>query len=102
MIVDACAAYSCRPRHARNLRADRLAAQFCKYYRTAAAAWSRVAFKIYGIMAWRAGKTNLLQSTLTRAVIFSAMTTATAFGSLWLSEQPGIASMGKLMALSLA
>ena len=61
-----------------------------------------VAFKIYYIMAWRAGKTNLLQSTLTRAVIFSAMTTATAFGSLWLSEQPGIASMGKLMALSLA
>ena len=61
-----------------------------------------VAFKIYYIMAWRAGKTNLLESTLTRAVIFSAMTTATAFGSLWLSEQPGIASMGKLMALSLA
>ena len=30
-----------------------------------------VAFKIYYIMAWRAGRTNLLQSTLTRAV-FSA------------------------------
>jgi predicted RND superfamily exporter protein len=39
-----------------------------------------VAFKIYYIMAWRAGKTGLLQSTLTRAVIFSAMTTGTAFG----------------------
>ncbi|HEY7248101.1 MAG TPA: MMPL family transporter [Xanthobacteraceae bacterium] len=61
-----------------------------------------VAFKIYYIMAWRGGKTNLLQSTLTRAVIFSAMTTATAFGSLWLSSDPGISSMGKLMALSLA
>jgi hypothetical protein len=61
-----------------------------------------VAFKIYYIMAWRGGKTNLLQSTLTRAVIFSAMTTATAFGSLWLSNEPGISSMGKLMALSLA
>ena len=35
-----------------------------------------VAFKIYYIMAWRAGKTHLLQSSLTRAVIFSAMTTA--------------------------
>jgi uncharacterized protein len=60
-----------------------------------------VAFKIYYIMAWRAGKTALLQSTLTRAVIFSAMTTATAFGSLWLSNHPGTSSMGKLMALSL-
>jgi predicted RND superfamily exporter protein len=61
-----------------------------------------VAFKIYYIMAWRAGKTDLLQSTLTRAVIFSAMTTGAAFGSLWLSDQPGISSMGKLMALALA
>jgi uncharacterized protein len=60
-----------------------------------------VAFKIYYIMAWRAGKTSLLESTLTRAVIFSAMTTATAFGSLWLSNDPGISSMGALMALSL-
>jgi hypothetical protein len=61
-----------------------------------------VAFKIYYIMAWRAGKTGLLQSSLTRAVIFSALTTATAFGGLWLSSHPGTASMGKLMALSLA
>ncbi len=60
-----------------------------------------VAFKIYYVMAWRAGKTGLLQSTLTRAVLFSAMTTATAFGSLWLSNFPGTSSMGKLMALSL-
>jgi hypothetical protein len=60
-----------------------------------------VAFKIYYIMAWRAGKTQLLQSTLTRAVIFSAMTTATAFGSLWLSPSPGMSSMGELMALAL-
>ena len=41
-------------------------------------------------------------SALTRAVFFSAVTTATAFGSLWLSNQPGISSMGKLLALSLA
>jgi hopanoid biosynthesis associated RND transporter like protein HpnN len=61
-----------------------------------------VAFKIYYIVAWRAGKTGLLQSSLTRAVVFSAMTTATAFGSLWLSSHPGTSSMGKLMALSLA
>jgi hopanoid biosynthesis associated RND transporter like protein HpnN len=60
-----------------------------------------VAFKIYYIMAWRAGKTGLLQSSLTRAVIFSAMTTAVAFGSMWASSYPGMSSMGKLMALSL-
>jgi len=61
-----------------------------------------VAFKIYHIMAWRAGETALLQSSLTRAVMFSAMTTATGFGSLWLSNHPGTSSMGKLMALALA
>ena len=60
-----------------------------------------VAFKIYYIMAWRAGQTDLLQSSLTRAVFFSACTTATAFGSLWLSSHPGTSSMGKLMALAL-
>ncbi|ABD06438.1 conserved hypothetical protein [Rhodopseudomonas palustris HaA2] len=60
-----------------------------------------VAFKIYYVVAWRAGRTNLLQSALTRAIFFSALTTATAFGSLWLSSHPGTASMGKLLALSL-
>jgi hypothetical protein len=60
-----------------------------------------VAFKIYYVTAWRAGQTDLLQSSLTRAIFFSAMTTATAFGSLWLSSHPGTSSMGKLLALSL-
>jgi uncharacterized protein len=60
-----------------------------------------VAFKIYYIMAWRAGKTRLLQSTLTRAVIFSAMTNAIAFGSMAASSYPGMSGMGKLMALAL-
>ncbi|MGA7197138.1 MMPL family transporter [Roseiarcus sp.] len=60
-----------------------------------------VAFKIYYVMAWRSGETNFLQSSLTRAVFFSACTTATAFGSLWFSHHPGTSSMGKLMALSL-
>ncbi|MBV8663013.1 MAG: MMPL family transporter, partial [Hyphomicrobiales bacterium] len=60
-----------------------------------------VAFKIYYIMAWREGTTHLLQTPLTRAVIFSALTTATAFGSLMFSSHPGTSSMGKLLALSL-
>ncbi|MFC3123600.1 MMPL family transporter [Pseudoroseomonas globiformis] len=60
-----------------------------------------VAFNIYFVMAWRRGETALLQSSLTRAVIFSALTTATAFGALWLSSHPGTASMGRLLMLSL-
>ena len=61
-----------------------------------------VAFKIYYIIEWRRGQTNFLQSALTRAVFFSALLTGTAFGSLWLSSNPGMSSMGKLLALSLA
>jgi predicted RND superfamily exporter protein len=60
-----------------------------------------VAFKIYYIMAWREGQTKLLQSVLTRAVTFSALATATAFGSLYFSSDPGTSSMGKLLAISL-
>ncbi|MBR1122198.1 MMPL family transporter [Bradyrhizobium lablabi] len=59
-----------------------------------------VAFKIYYVVAWRSGRTDLLQSSLTRAIFYSALTTATAFGSLWLSSHPGTASMGKLLAMS--
>jgi hopanoid biosynthesis associated RND transporter like protein HpnN len=61
-----------------------------------------VAFKIYYMISWRGGQSQVLQSPLTRAVFFSALTTATAFGSLWFSNHPGTSSMGKLLALSLA
>ncbi|KAF1007809.1 MAG: MMPL family transporter [Burkholderia sp.] len=61
-----------------------------------------VAFKVYFVMAWRAGQTGLLHSSLTHAVLFSAATMATAFGNLWLSHHPGTASMGKLLALALS
>ncbi len=60
-----------------------------------------VAFKIYFVLAWRAGQRHVLQSSLTRAVFFSASCTAVAFGSLWASSHPGTSSMGKLLALSL-
>jgi uncharacterized protein len=60
-----------------------------------------VAFNIYFVVAWRAGARNLLQSSLARAVIFSALTTASGFGSLWLSSHPGTASMGQLLIISL-
>ena len=60
-----------------------------------------VAFNIYYVVAWRAGTPALLQSPLTRAVVFSALTTASGFGSLWLSSHPGTASMGELLIISL-
>jgi hypothetical protein len=60
-----------------------------------------VAFHIYFVMAWRGGATNLLQSSLARAVFFSALATGSAFGSLWLSSHPGTASMGKILMISL-
>ncbi len=61
-----------------------------------------VAFDIYFVMAWRSGMHRLLQSPLTRAVILSAGTTASGFGTLWVSSHPGLASMGELLAISLA
>jgi hypothetical protein len=60
-----------------------------------------VAFNIYFVMAWRAGETAMLTSSLMRAVVFSGLTTATAFGALWLSSHPGTASMGRLLMIAL-
>jgi uncharacterized protein len=60
-----------------------------------------VAFHIYFVMAWRSGSAHLLQSSLPRAIFFSALATATGFGSLWASRHPGTASMGKLLMISL-
>jgi predicted RND superfamily exporter protein len=61
-----------------------------------------VAFHIYFVMAWRGGAADLLQSSLARAVFFSALATGSGFGSLWLSHHPGTASMGKILMISLA
>jgi hopanoid biosynthesis associated RND transporter like protein HpnN len=61
-----------------------------------------VAFNIYYIMSWRTGGHGFLQSSLTRAVVLSALTTASGFGTLWLSSHPGTASLGELLIISLA
>lgn len=61
-----------------------------------------VSFDIYFVMRWRAGSSNLLESSTARAILFSALTTGTAFGSLALSNHPGTADMGKLLILALA
>jgi len=60
-----------------------------------------VAFHIYFVMSWRAGGSHLLTSSLARGIFFSALATATGFGSLWASKDPGTASMGKLLMISL-
>ncbi|MCX5619050.1 MULTISPECIES: MMPL family transporter [Bombella] len=60
-----------------------------------------VSFNIYFVMNWRAGLHNPLSSPTARAVLFSALTTGSAFGSLAASIHPGTASMGRLLLLSL-
>ena len=60
-----------------------------------------VSFNIYFVMNWRAGQTTVLGSATARAILFSALTTGTAFGSLALSRHPGTASMGTLLLISL-
>ena len=60
-----------------------------------------VSFNIYFVMNWRAGRRHFLGTATARAILFSALTTATAFGSLALSIHPGTASMGLLLLLSL-
>jgi hopanoid biosynthesis associated RND transporter like protein HpnN len=61
-----------------------------------------VSFNIYFVMNWRAGQTAVLGSATARAILFSALTTGTAFASLALSAHPGTASMGVLLLISLA
>ncbi len=60
-----------------------------------------VSFNIYFVMNWRDGRAAVLGSATARAIVFSALTTGTAFGSLALSHHPGTASMGELLLISL-
>ncbi len=60
-----------------------------------------VSFDVYFVMRWRAGTSDLLQSSTARAILFSALTTGTAFGSLALSNHPGTSEMGKLLTIAL-
>jgi hopanoid biosynthesis associated RND transporter like protein HpnN len=61
-----------------------------------------VAFDIYFVINWRMGTSAHLQSSTARAVVFSALTTLSAFGSLALSSDPGMSDMGALLSISLA
>jgi hopanoid biosynthesis associated RND transporter like protein HpnN len=60
-----------------------------------------VAFDIYFVLRHREGAPGFLGSPTARGVVFSALTTGTAFGSLALSRSPGMAEMGKFLGLAL-
>jgi hopanoid biosynthesis associated RND transporter like protein HpnN len=60
-----------------------------------------VAFDIYFVMRYRPDDPGLLASPTARGVVFSALTTGSAFGSLAISRSPGMAEMGKFLGLAL-
>ena len=60
-----------------------------------------VSFNVYFVMNYRAGMRRFLASATAHAVLFSALTTGTAFGTLAASADRGTASMGELLFLSL-
>lgn len=60
-----------------------------------------VTYAIYFISYWKDGQVAPLQSSMTRAVLFSAGTTLVAFGSLSLSSHPGTQGMGGLLTIAL-
>lgn len=60
-----------------------------------------VSYAIYFVSYARAGFKNPLQSSMARAVLFSAATALVAFGSLSLSSHTGTSGMGKLLLIAL-
>lgn len=60
-----------------------------------------VSYAIYFVSYWRTGMIYPLQSSMARAVFFSAATVFVAFGSLALSSYPGTAGMGELLTVAL-
>jgi hopanoid biosynthesis associated RND transporter like protein HpnN len=60
-----------------------------------------VAFSIYFVVGRRNGVRRPLSTATGRAVLYSALTTGSAFGSLALSPHRGTASMGLLLFLAL-
>jgi len=61
-----------------------------------------VSYAVYFVSYWRdGGGTFMLQSSMARAVLFSAATTLIAFGTLGFSLHPGTADMGKLLTVAL-
>lgn len=60
-----------------------------------------VTFPIYFVTSWREGEGVLLASPAGRGMLYSALTTAAAFGSLAISTHTGTSTMGILLTLAL-
>jgi predicted RND superfamily exporter protein len=62
-----------------------------------------IAFSIYLIMRWRRGMsvTEVLRTSTPKAVLFSALTTMSSFGSLAISSDPGMAILGETLTIAL-
>ena len=60
-----------------------------------------VSYAIYFVSYWKLGMESPLQSSMARAVLFSASTTLVAFGTLSLSAHPGTSSMGEILTIAL-
>ncbi|MDE2090043.1 MAG: MMPL family transporter, partial [Gammaproteobacteria bacterium] len=62
-----------------------------------------VAFAIYLVVRWRQGVSiaHLLQTSTPVAVFFSGLTTLSSFGSMAISSDPGMASLGRTLTLAL-
>lgn len=60
-----------------------------------------VTFPIYFVTAWRGGEAVLLASPAGRGMLYSALTTGAAFGSLAISTHTGTASLGVLLTMAL-
>ena len=61
-----------------------------------------VAFNIYFVVNWRKGIAEPLQTSTSRAVLFSGVVTGSSFASLALSSHLGTAGMGLLLLTGLA
>lgn len=60
-----------------------------------------VSFNVYFVSNHRNGARHFMGTATARAILFSALTTGTAFGTLAWSADPGTASMGVLLLVSL-
>ncbi|EAR20963.1 MMPL family transporter [Nitrococcus mobilis] len=62
-----------------------------------------VAYGIYFVLRWRSGEHigQVLLSSTPTAILFSALTTMSSFGSLALASDPGVAMLGRTLSIAL-
>ena len=62
-----------------------------------------VAYGIYFVLRWRSGERigQVLLSSTPAAILFSALTTMSSFGSLALAPDPGVAMLGRTLSIAL-